>query len=44
MCDESQGCGRRIHKTNGKVGEYSVHGILHMAKIGIWQQNIKTCK
>jgi len=43
MCDENQGCGRRSHKTNRKVGEYFVCGILHMAKIGIWKQNIKTC-
>jgi hypothetical protein len=44
LCDEKQGCGVRSHKTNRKVGEYCVHGILHMAKIGIWQQNITTCK
>lgn len=44
MCDENQGCGRRSHKTNSKVGEYCVRGILHMVKRGIWQQNIKTCK
>ena len=34
----------KIIKQTGKVGEYSVRGILHMAKIGISQQNIKTYK
>lgn len=43
MCDENQGCGRS-YETKRNVGEYCVRGILHMTKIGVWQQNIKTCK
>lgn len=37
----------RIRDVEGaakKIGEYFVCEILHMAKICIWQQNIKTCK
>jgi hypothetical protein len=29
---------------NWKFEEYCVCGIIHMAQIDIWQQNITTCK